>query len=181
MTSPCYVRGMARQALWSILLIAACSKSAPSTPAASPSPVPVPGKAITSEEQVCDLLTVDEITAELKVPVAAHRPPKSGEYSAPSCAWQTSDDPNSMGVKILLFYHPDSVEGPTYYKEKVDGICHGKQQVVADLGDEAAFCGGLWVRKKNSFFNVSPMHGDKSIDWKAVSERLARLAAARMP
>ena len=141
----------------------------------------MPGKAITSEEQVCDLLTADEVTAELKVPVTARLLPKAGEYGAPSCGWQTSDDPSSMGVKVLLFYHPDSVEGPKYYKEKLDGICHGKQEVIADLGDEAAFCGGVWVRKKNSFFNVSPLHGDKSIDWKAVDERLARLVVTRMP
>jgi hypothetical protein len=174
---------MSRSALWLTIAIAACSKSSPSSPSVpAAAPVPVPGaKVITSETQVCDLLTDEEVSAELKVPVTARELPKSGEHSAPSCGWQTSDDPNSMGVRVLLFYHPDDPEGPQYYKEKVGDLCGTRGQKIEDVGDEAMGCAGIWVRKKNSFFNVSPLHGDKSIDWKTVIPRLARLVAARMP
>src|SRR5262245_30848262 len=95
-----------------LLVLCACKQKGESAPEAS-------ANAIRSEDEICNLLTNEEVGAEMKQPVTGRRMPSSGQYSAPSCGWLTSDAPDSAGFVVTLFFHPDSADAPGSFTKKV--------------------------------------------------------------
>jgi len=160
-----------------LAVLAGCSRSEPTPPA----PKTASGAAITSEEQVCDLLTNDEVTAEIHAPVTGRRLPQAGEYGAPSCGWQTSEDPKAPGISVVLFFHPEAPDMTKSFHGKLDSVCKSERKDISGLGDEAALCRALWVLKGKTYFSVGPMSPDPAIDWSAADERLARHVLERLP
>ena len=174
-----------RLVLWSLLVLGACKQKGESAPKAS-------ANAIHSEDEICDLLTNEEASAEMKQPVTGRRMPKSGQYSAPSCGWLTSDAPDAAGFLVTLFFRPDSADGRISFAEKVKDVCrsatlfrnkppvHEPIQPIEGLGDEATLCNKLLVRKGNSFFFIG-WKGDEETPWKDGARRLAAKVVSRMP
>jgi hypothetical protein len=149
-----------------------------------------PGEAIHSEDEICKLLTADEVAAELKQPVTARVMPSTGQYSAPSCGWLTAEAPDSPGFLVTLFFHPDSEDAPKNFQEKIKTVCNAPAlpkevpapaQPIAGLGDEATQCRKLLVRKGNNFFYVSRQKGDPAAPWQESAQRLARKVVSRLP
>jgi len=167
------------------LVLGACKQKSEPAPNAS-------ADAIHSEDEICKLLTDEEVSAEMKQPVTGRRMPSTGQYSAPSCGWLTSDAPDSMGFVVTLFFHPDSRDAPVSFKTKVKDVCSGPiivpnkplrhvpQQPIEGLGDEATLCGKLLVRKGNNFFFIGLNH-DADIPWQEGARRLAAKVVARLP
>jgi hypothetical protein len=145
---------------------------------------------ISSEDEICNLLTADEVAAEMKQPVTARTKPKTGTYSAPTCAWLTGDAPDSAGYTLTLFFHPDSPDGPENFKEKIKHVCDVPEPMnkpppptkpIEGLGDEAALCRKLLVRKGNVFFFMDRQKGDPAVPWQEGAQRLASKAVSRLP
>jgi hypothetical protein len=167
------------------LVVSACKQKGESAPNAS-------ATAIHSEDEICELLTDEEVGAEMKQPVTGRRMPSTGQYSAPSCGWLTSDAPDSTGFAVTLFFHPDAPDAPGSFKSKVKDVCsaatfrrnkppvHVPVQSIEGLGDEAILCRKLLVRKGNNFFFIDPK-GDEEVPWQDGARRLAAKVVARLP
>jgi hypothetical protein len=152
-----------------------------------------PASAIRSEDELCNLLTDEEVGFEMKQPVTRRRLPSSGQHSAPSCGWLTSDAPDSPGFLVTLFFHPDSPDGPSNFTRKVKDVCsaptyvgnkppvHEPQQTIEGLGDEATLCRKLLVRKGNNFFFIGRQKGDPAVPWQDSARRLAAKVVSRLP
>ena len=149
--------------------------------------------AIRSEDEICNLLTDEEVGVEMKQPVTHRRMLSSGRHSAPSCGWLTSDAPDSPGFLVTLFFHPDSPDGPSNFTRKVKDVCgaptyvgnkppvHELQQAIEGLGDEATLCRKLLVRKGNNFFFIGRQKGDPAVPWQDGARRLAAKVVSRLP
>lgn len=168
-----------------LLVFGACKQK--SEPAAEAS-----ANAIQSEDEICSLLTAEEVSAEMKEPVTGRRMPSSGQYSAPSCGWLTSEAPDSAGFRVTLFFHPDSSDGPSTFTKKVKDVCSAPtyvankpvqepQQAIEGLGDEAVLCRKLLVRKGNSFFYIDRQKADPGVPWQDAARRLAAKVVSRLP
>lgn len=168
-----------------LLVVGACKQKG--EPAAEAS-----ANAIKSEDEICNLLTAEEVSAEMKQPVTGRRMPSSGQYSAPSCGWLTSEAPDSAGFRVTLFFHPDSSDGPSNFTKKVKDICSAPtyaankpeqepQQPIEGLADEAVLCRKLLVRKGNSFFYIDRQKGDPGVPWQDAARRLAAKVVSRLP
>ncbi|HEU4730062.1 MAG TPA: hypothetical protein VFT22_19325 [Kofleriaceae bacterium] len=152
-----------RRALFIVLgLVVGCSsKDASESRQAPQSKDPVAGSAkeqvrkLASAEQACDALTPAEVEAELHEKTTAHMLPKAGEYGAPECGWFVSDAPDAHGVSVAMFFQDNEADAKRYFAKKLDTVCSSGKREAPNLGDEAAFCGRLWVRKGTSFFSVS--------------------------
>jgi hypothetical protein len=152
-----------------------------------------PAVVIRSEDEICKLLTDEEVGVEMKQPVTGRRMPSSGQYSAPSCGWLTSDAPDSPGFLLTLFFHPDSPDGPSNFTRKVKDVCNvptyegnkppvqEQQRAIEGLGDEATLCRKLLVRKGNNFFFIGRQKGDPAVPWQDVARRLAAKVVSRLP
>jgi hypothetical protein len=156
---------MAQVVAFGLIATGCSSKDAKDSPGAKDDPKPALGAPvtavakITSEEQVCDALTPAEVEAELHEKVTARMLPRAGQYGAPECGWLTSDGPDAHGVKIVMFFNDSegkSVErSKQYFADKLASLCKPEaKREIPDLGDEAALCGGLWVRKGTTFFSI---------------------------
>jgi hypothetical protein len=168
-----------------LVALGACKQKGEPAPEASAS-------AIRSEDEICNLLTDEEVGAEMKQPVKGRRMPSSGQYSAPSCGWLTTDAPDSAGFLVTLFFHPDSTDAPGSFAKKVKDVCsapvylrnkpplHVPQQAIEGLGDEATLCRLLLVRKGNNFFYVA-RKGDEDSPWQDSARRLAAKVVSRLP
>ena len=175
---------------WAAIVIASgCSRreSAP-TSASSAAPPGATAKSapviVRSEDQVCELLTPEEIKATLNWKTSPRRLPKAGEYGAPECGWFVSDAPNAMGVSVLLFIHAEPGHGKESFAEKMSSMCRGMQrQELQGVGDEAVLCRGFWVRKKDVYFCITPRNivPDAGISWRETDTTLARYIMARLP
>jgi hypothetical protein len=172
-----------------VLVVSGCSRRE-SAPMSGSSTAP-PGAAakvasviVRSEDQVCELLTPEEIRATLNWKTSPRRLPKAGEYGAPECGWFVSDAPNAMGISVLLFIHAEPGHGKESFADKMNSMCRGTQrQELQGVGDEAVLCRGFWVRKKDVYFcitlrNVVP---DAGISWRDADTTLARYIMARLP
>jgi hypothetical protein len=171
------------------MIVSGCSRreSAP-TSASSATPTGATAKGapviVRSEDQVCELLTPEEIKATLNWKVSPRRLPKAGEYGAPECGWFVSDEPNAMGVTVLLFIHAEPGHGKESFADKMNTMCRGAQrQELQGVGDEAVLCRGLWVRKKDVYFCITARNlvPDAGISWREASTTLARYVMARLP
>jgi len=139
---------------------------------------------VRSDDQVCELLTPEEIRATLNWKTSPRRLPKAGEYGAPECGWFVSDAPNAMGVSVLLFIHAEPGHGKESFADKINSLCRGSQrQEVQGVGDEAALCRGFWVRKKDAYFCITPRNvvADAGISWREVDTVLVWYIMARLP
>ena len=128
----------------------------------------------------------------MKQPVTGRRMPSTGQYSAPSCGWLTSDAPDSTGFAVTLFFHPDSADGPASFTTKIKDVCRGPVlrrnkpplhvplRAIEGLGDEATLCSKLLVRKGNSFFFID-WKGDEEAPWQESARRLAAKVVSRLP
>lgn len=174
-----------RLVLSGLLFCGACKQKA--EPAAEAS-----AKVIHSEDEICNLLTDEEVSAEMKQPVTGRRMPSLGQYSAPSCGWLTSDAPDSPGFTVTLFFHPDATDAPGSFAKKVKDVCSGfvyprnkppvhvPEQPIAGLGDEAILCSKLLARKGNNFFFIDRKGGDEA-PWQESARRLAAKVISRLP
>ena len=168
-----------------LIVLGACKQKAEPTAEAS-------ANAIRSEEEICKLLSDEEVSAEMKQPVKGRLMPSSGQYSAPSCGWLTGDAPDSPGFLVTLFFHPDSADAPDNFKKKIKDVCsapvylrnkppvHVPEQAIEGLGDEATLCRMLLVRKGNNFFYVA-RKGDEEGPWQEGARRLAAKVVSRLP
>lgn len=139
-----------------------------------------PAQAKHETEDVCALLTTDEVTTELKKSVSAKMLPRAGEYGAPTCGWfSAADAPGTPKLRVALFRGNE--RGRQAFTKKLEDVCRANRVKVDNLGDEAALCGELWVRKGSNFFYVSSRAGDADVPWPAAVERLARLVLTRLP
>jgi hypothetical protein len=157
------------------------SASSASSGATTGKTVPI---VVRTEDQVCDLLTPEEIKATLGWKTSPRRLPKAGEYGAPECGWFVSDAPNAMGVSVLLFIHADPGHGKESFADKMSTMCRGIQrQDLQGVGDEATLCRGFWVRKKDVYFCITPRNivPDAGISWRDADSTLARYIMARLP
>jgi len=138
---------------------------------------------VRSDDQVCELLTPEEIKATLNWKTSPRRLPKTGEYSAPECGWFVSDEPNAMGVSVLLFRWAEPGQGKQAFADKLSSVCRGARQDVQGVGDEAVACGGFWVRKKDIYFCITARNvaRDAGISWREADTTLARYIMARLP
>jgi hypothetical protein len=169
----CQAAAMNRTLLIVLALVAGCSSKDKDKSKATK---------LATEEQVCDALTPAEVEAETQLKTTARMLPKAGEYGAPSCAWLVSDAPDARGVAVTMFFQDNEADSKEYFAKKLAWVCDGKQVDVAELGDEAAFCGLLWVRQGTSFFSVSPTGGGMTPDeWQSLGPRLARHVLPRLP
>jgi hypothetical protein len=167
------------------VVLGACKQKSERAPNAS-------AKAIQSEDEICKLLTDEEVSAEMKQPVTGRRMPSLGQYSAPACGWLTSDAPDSTGFVVTLFFHPDAPDGPGSFTTKVKDVCSGAilrpnkppvrvpLQPIEGLGDEATLCSKLLVRKGNNFFFIA-RKDDEDVPWEEGARRLAAKVVARLP
>jgi len=172
--------------LGGLLVWSACARKSEATKEAA-------ANAIQSEDEICNLLTDEEVTAEMKQPVTGRRMPSSGQYSAPSCGWLTAEAPDSPGFAVTLFFHPDATDAPGSFKRKVKDVCSAPTlfankpsepgqppQPIEGLGDEAAVCRKLLVRKGNNFFFID-QKGDPAATWQESARRLAAKVVSRLP
>jgi hypothetical protein len=172
----------------------AMAVAASATPEAAASATPEARVAvIRSKDEICNLLTDEEVGFEMKQPVTRRRMPSSGQHSAPSCGWLTSDAPDSPGFLVTLFFYPDSPDGPSNFTRKVKDVCsaptyvgnkppvHELQQTIKGLGDEATLCRKLLVRKGNNFFFIGRQKGDPTVPWQDSARRLAAKVVSRLP
>lgn len=168
-----------------LIVFGACKQKA--EPAAEPS-----ANAIHSEDEICNLLTDAEVSAEMKQPVTGRRMPSTGQYSAPSCGWLTSEAPDSPGFGVTLFFHPDASDAPGSFAKKVKDVCSSSvllrnkpplrvpEEPVEGLGDEATLCRKLLVRKGNNFFFID-RKPDSEDPWQESARRLAAKVVSRLP
>ena len=168
-----------------LLVFGACKQKA--EPAAEAS-----ANAIHSEDEICNLLTDEEVSAEMKQPVTGRRMPSSGQYSAPSCGWLTSEAPDSPGFAVTLFFHPDASDAPGSFVKKVKDVCRAPinlpnkpplrvpEEPIEGLGDEATLCRKLLVRKGNNFFFID-RKPDSEEPWQESARRLASKVVSRLP
>jgi hypothetical protein len=192
---------MRTQLLVIMVLAAGCSsketgektkESKPET-AAKPSKEPEPAvpavQKLPDAEHACDALTPAEVEEVLKLKTTAKMLPQAGEYGAPECGWLVSDAKDAAGVTVTLFFQDTEAESKEYFAKKLDSVCMNYETkkdarlVVLDLGDEAAFCGGLWVRQGTSYFSVTtPGASTADIEaYKAAQIALARRVLPRLP
>ncbi|MEO8185050.1 MAG: hypothetical protein ABI895_40105 [Deltaproteobacteria bacterium] len=169
-----------------LLFFSACARKSEATKEAS-------ANAIQSEDEICKLLTDEEVAAEMKQPVTGRRMPSSGQYSAPSCGWLTAEADDSPGFTVTLFFHPDATDAPGSFKRKVKDVCSASTyfankppepprptEPIEGLGDEAALCRKLLVRKGNNFFFID-QKGDSAVPWQEGARRLAAKVVSRLP
>jgi hypothetical protein len=196
-----YGAAMRRMLLIALCLAAGCSskdaKPAPATqvptaPAKKAAPdqdaAPAVTKLVTAE-QVCEALTPAEVEAELHIKTTAKMLPKAGEYSAPSCGWHVSTEKDAAGVDVTMFFQDNLADAKEYFGKKLEDVCLDYQTnkdarlVVPDLGDEAAFCGQLWVRQGTSFFSLTtPGAPTTDIEaWKLHQINLVKNVLPRLP
>lgn len=193
-----YRAAMRRMFTIAIALAAACSskdsKPAPTdkptttTTTTDKSAAPAVAKLVT-EDQACEALTSAEVEAELHIKTTAKMLPKAGEYGAPSCGWHVSEEKGAAGVDVTLFFQDNLSDAKEYFGKKLDSVCvdystkKDVRIVVPDLGDEAAFCGRLWVRQGTSFFSVeTPGASTADIEaWKLAQIHLAKDVLPKLP
>lgn len=137
---------------------------------------------ISSKDEVCNLLTRDEVFAEVKRPIMARQPPKNSPYGVPECTFLAGEGPDAEGYVLTLYFRPEIPDGPALFTAKVQDTCaHSPQQPLKDLGDEAVLCSKLLVRKGNVFFLLSRQGGDPAVPWGDAAQRLARKVLTRLP
>ena len=177
-------------AIWwaGILVASGCSRreSAPTSASSAPPPGAAAKGApviVRSDDQVCELLTPEEIRATLNWKTSPRRLSKAGEYGAPECGWFVSDEPNAMGVAVLLFRWAEPGQGKQAFADKLNSVCRGARQDVQGVGDEAVACGGFWVRKKDIYFRITARNvvPDAGISWRDADATLARYIMAHLP
>jgi hypothetical protein len=156
------------------------SSSSATSSGAAEKGVPI---AVRSDDQVCELLTPEEIKTTLNWKTSPRRIPHAGEYQAPECGWFVSEAPDAMGVSVMLFGYAEPGQGKQAFAEKLKSICRGARQDVQGVGDEAVACHGFWVRKKDVYFCITPRNvgADAGISWRDADTALARYVMARLP
>jgi hypothetical protein len=147
---------------------------------------------IRSEDEVCDVLTPEEIKAELGIDTVARMLPRAGEYGAPTCAWYVDPPgdadaaPPPRGVSITMFLQDTEADGKEYYDKKLESVCgmlpkDAKRIDVSGVGDHAAVCGRLWVRSGSTYFSMSQAGGGAGTTPEERLEQLKRLALKVIP
>jgi hypothetical protein len=176
-----------RRTLLAVLgLATACSSKDAGSSGDKAAPAPrtaaAPVARIATAEQVCDVLTPAEVEAELHENTTARMLPKAGEYGAPECGWLVSDAPGAHGVSVTMFLQDKEADARTYFAHKLDSVCRDGKREVPDLGDEAALCGRLWVRKGTSYFSISLARTTSTPDERIqIGRRLAEHILPHLP
>jgi hypothetical protein len=129
---------------------------------------------VRSDDEVCNALANGEVRVALNQVVTSKVLPRAGEYGAPNCGWFTADAPDKAKVEVTVFTHSD--DGKASFKSKLESVCKEDRVDVQRLGDEAAVCGLLWVRKGNYYYSVGP----RSVGLE-VAVHLARRVLAHLP
>lgn len=174
-----------------LVVVLGCSKKttpSPSTQAIASAPTapissaPAAPSVIQSKDEVCNLLTTAEVSAELKQPILPGHQQAIGIDTPPQCAYLTGNEPEATGFVITLYFHPESPAAAAVFAHTVLATCaHEPQQSITALGDEAVLCSKLLVRKGNVFFTLFRQNGDAAVPWGDAAQRLASKVLTRIP
>lgn len=137
---------------------------------------------IQSKDEVCNLLTSAEVSAQLKTPIQFARQRAIMPDAPTECIYPTDDGKDAGGVVVRLSFERPGSSGSSGFAHTVLEVCgHDAQKRVSALGDEAVQCGKLLVRKGESFFVLSLLRSEPAVPWDEVGPYLARKMVARLP
>lgn len=157
------------------------AEAGPSSPSTQESS-PVPDHVIQSKDEVCNLLTSAEVSAELKMPIGFARQRAIALDAPTECIYPAGDGADATGVALRLSFQRERLNAGAGFAHALLEVCgHDAQQSVPSLGDEAVLCSKLVVRKGDTFFVLSRLDGAPAVQWADSAKRLARKAVARLP